>query len=150
MSHITFAVLWADIDNDILLTVPNSFDSPKIDRITLIMKLILRSVAFLGLLIAITAAQYIVVEEYDYFGELTDTTPSEGTTDPAETTTMVETTTAINDDDKSFNGISFLYGAMAGVGGALIIAVAVIIIKVNRGPKAMRSFELSTYADNDV
>ncbi len=74
--------------------------------------------------------------------------------DEPETTTGagdVTTTTTTPPDGNDFDGMSFLYGALAGLGGIVLIAAVVFVVKAVSKPSSdLSSFELNDYVTDDV
>jgi len=46
--------------------------------------------------------------------------------------------------------MSFVYGALAGAGGILIVAILIVLLRGRRRKRKMNTYEMNTYVDNDV
>ena len=56
-----------------------------------------------------------------------------------------------DDEDFEFDGMSFGYGAILGIGSAILIAIIAIVIKINMKRKHhITSYEMNSYVDNDA
>ena len=69
--------------------------------------------------------------------------------DPTTKNPTTSSTTSSPTTDK-FDTMSFVYGALAGSGGILIIAIIIVLCNGKRKKHRMNSYELDTYVDNDV
>ena len=67
-----------------------------------------------------------------------------------ETTTTIQPETTTTEPDEDFSGISFLYGALAGVGGIVLVVAVVFVIKAVSKPSSdLNSFELNDYVTDE-
>ena len=68
----------------------------------------------------------------------------------SDTTTANPTTTEENPKVEKFDTMSFVYGALAGAGGILIVAILIVLLRGRRRKRKMNTYEMNTYVDNDV
>lgn len=106
------------------------------------MKLLFLCCAFVALLAVHVRSALVIVDEYEYDEDV-------GITNATLPTTEV-VTTETTQDSSEFDGISFLYGALAGVGGLSLIVAVCCVLRVKKNEKKLRSFELNTYVNDDV